>query len=206
MSTPLANMERSVDHVTKVKTVFLDRDGVINRKMPDGQYVAHPKQMLLLHGVPGAISELNQAGIRVIVATNQRGISLGLYTDADVEAIHAELQRQLSTVGGYIEAFYVCPHNESECNCRKPLPGLFEQACAQYPDIQAADCLMIGDSLSDIQFGRGLGIRTILIEEDFNRRQSHSSRTASRLADFRFQSLREAVSVILATNRRNTPD
>jgi D-glycero-D-manno-heptose 1,7-bisphosphate phosphatase len=83
----------------KLCTVFLDRDGVVNRKMPEGQYVRSWNDFHLLPGVPGAIARLNGAGLRVIVISNQRGIALGLYTAADVQAIHSTLQDLLAGHG-----------------------------------------------------------------------------------------------------------
>ena len=105
-------------------TVFLDRDGVLNKKMPEPRYVASWADFHILPGVPDAIARLNRAGLRVIVLSNQRGIALGLYTAADVEAIHSAFQRILSSNGAHIDAFFICPHDRGQCNCRKPLPGL----------------------------------------------------------------------------------
>ena len=141
---------------TALRTVFLDRDGVLNRKMPEGQYVTGWGHFELLDGVPEAIARLNQAGLRVLVVTNQRGVALGLYSAADVDAIHAQLQQTLAQYGAHIDGFYFCPHDKRECNCRKPLPGLFEQAQAQFPEIEPESSLIVGDSLSDIEFGRNL--------------------------------------------------
>ena len=142
-------------------TVFLDRDGVLNEKMPEGRYVTSWDEFHILPGVPEAIARLNQAGLRAIVVSNQRGIALGLYTAADLEAIHAAFQRILSNHGAHIDAFFICPHHADQCNCRKPLPGLFEQAAAQFPGISAATSVMVGDSLVDMEFGRCLGMATI---------------------------------------------
>ena len=100
---------------------------------------------------------MNDAGLRVVVVSNQRGIAKGLYTAADLEAIHAKFQRLLDREGARIDAFFICPHETDECNCRKPLPGLFEQAVARFPEITPATSVMIGDSLVDVEFGRGWG-------------------------------------------------
>jgi D-glycero-D-manno-heptose 1,7-bisphosphate phosphatase len=183
-----------------LRTVFLDRDGVINRKMPEGQYVTDWRHFELLPGVPHAIAQLNQAGLRVLVVTNQRGIALGLYTAADVHAIHAQLQRILSVNGAHVDGFYLCPHDKAQCNCRKPLPGLFEQANKQFPTIEPATSVIIGDSLSDIEFGRNLGMRTIFIEGDEAHRhhQKPGASKAADLAELRFPSLPEAVNHLLA--------
>jgi D-glycero-D-manno-heptose 1,7-bisphosphate phosphatase len=179
-----------------LKTVFLDRDGVINRKMPEGQYVTNWGKFELLPGVPKAIAALNQNGLRVIVVTNQRGISLGLYTTTDVESIHAQLQRQLAESGAKVDGFYFCPHDKRECNCRKPLPGMFEQAQADFPEISASSSVIIGDSLSDIEFGSNLGLKTIFIEGNVEHQKPGASK-AGQIADYKFSTLPEAVTFLL---------
>ena len=187
-----SRVSTSSENPQSLKTVFLDRDGVINRKMPEGQYVTGWQHFDLLPGVPEAIARLNQAGLRVLVVTNQRGIALGLYTAEDVVHIHARLQEELAERGARIDGFYFCPHDKRECNCRKPLPGLFEQAQADFPEIAPAASVIIGDSLSDIEFGRNLGMRTVFIEGDPDHRNAGAERAAE-LADFVASSLPEAV-------------
>jgi D-glycero-D-manno-heptose 1,7-bisphosphate phosphatase len=177
-------------------TVFLDRDGVINKKMPEGSYVTSPAEFRLLPGGADSVARLNQAGVRVLVVSNQRGIARGLYTAADVDAIHAELQSRLQTHGAKIDGFYYCPHDKAECNCRKPLPGLFEQAVAEFPDIVAATSAMVGDSLSDIEFGRNLGMQTVFVEGD-SERQKLGAEKAGELADLRVANLAEAVKALI---------
>lgn len=181
---------------SNLSTVFLDRDGVLNEKMPEGHYVTSPAAFHILPGVPEAIARLNQAGLRIVVVSNQRGIALGLYTASDVDAIHTALQQTLSSHGAHIDAFFLCPHDRDQCNCRKPLPGLFEQATAQFPTITAATSVMIGDSLVDIEFARRLGMTAILIDD--NSPQSRPGiESAREQADLCFSSLPEAVSVLL---------
>jgi D-glycero-D-manno-heptose 1,7-bisphosphate phosphatase len=194
------NNSPSAEFISGLRTVFLDRDGVINRKMPEGQYVTNWRHFELLPGVPHAIARLNQAGLRVFVVTNQRGIALDLYTAADVDAIHNQLQRILSVSGAHLDGLYFCPHDKRQCDCRKPLPGLFEQAKKQFPKIEPVTSLMIGDSLSDIEFGRNLGMHTIFIEGDESQRhhQKPGAQKAADLADLRFPSLPEAVDYLLA--------
>jgi D-glycero-D-manno-heptose 1,7-bisphosphate phosphatase len=179
-----------------MKTVFLDRDGVINDKMPEGRYVTSWAEFHLLPGVAEAIAKLNQAGLRVVVVSNQRGISLGLYTAADVLSIHSALQNLLSSHGAHVDGFYFCPHGRGECNCRKPLPGLFEQAVAEFPEIAAATSVMIGDSKSDVEFGRRLGMTVVFIDGD-PKLQKPGNEAAGDLADLRFPSLAEAVKALL---------
>lgn len=177
-------------------TVFLDRDGVLNEKMPEGSYVRSLGDFRVLPGVPEAIARLNRAGLRVVVVSNQRGIGLGLYSAADVDAIHTGFQRILAEHGAYIDAFFICPHDHGQCNCRKPLPGLFEQAVAQFPAITAASSVMIGDSLVDIEFARHVGMTALLIDSAGPPRPGDKS--AQEKANLRFSSLSEAVSALLA--------
>jgi D-glycero-D-manno-heptose 1,7-bisphosphate phosphatase len=184
-----------------LRTVFLDRDGVLNRKLPEGRYVTSWSEFQPLPGVAQAIARLNRAGLRVIVVSNQRGIAVGLYTADDVRQIHSALQRWLQPQGAHIDAFYFCPHDEQQCNCRKPLPGLFDQARAEFPEIAAATSLMIGDSLSDIEFGRRLGMTTLLLEGD-SAHQKPGAEVARQLADLCFASLPEAVDALLASSDR----
>ncbi len=179
-----------------LSTVFLDRDGVLNEKMPEGQYVAAWEDFHVLPGVPDALARLNRAGLRVIVVSNQRGIALGLYSAADVAAMHAAFQRLLSAHGAHVDAIYICPHQQGQCNCRKPLPGLFEQAQADFPAISAATSVMIGDTAADIEFGRRLGMATIFIAGDPARRKPGAGK-AGEVAGFRFGSLPEAVDSLL---------
>jgi D-glycero-D-manno-heptose 1,7-bisphosphate phosphatase len=179
-----------------LRTIFLDRDGVLNEKMPEGSYVTAWADFRVLPGVPEAVARLNRAGLRVIVVSNQRGIALGLYSEADVAAIHANLQSALKANGAHVDAFYFCPHDKGQCDCRKPLPGMFEQAQRAFPDITASTSAMVGDSLSDIEFGKRLGMRTVFIEGGAERRKA-GAEEAAELADRRFASLQDAVEALL---------
>ena len=181
-----------------LRTVFLDRDGVLNRKLPEGRYVTSPAEFHILPGVPAAIARLNRAGLRVIVVSNQRGIALGLYTPADVDRIHAGFQHALQSHGAHIDAFYFCPHDKHQCDCRKPLPGLFHQAQAAFPTIAAESSVIVGDSLSDIEFGHRLGIATIFIDGN-PEHQKPGAAQARDLASLHFPSLPTAVDAILAS-------
>jgi D-glycero-D-manno-heptose 1,7-bisphosphate phosphatase len=184
-----------------LRTVFLDRDGVLNRKPPEGEYVRSWSDFHLLPGVAEAVARLNAAGMRVIVVSNQRGIALGLYTAEDVQSIHDALNRELGDHAARIDAFFICPHDSGACNCRKPLPGLFEQARARWPETAAETSVMIGDSLSDIEFGRRLSMRTVFIEGERGRQKPGAERAAA-MADLRFGSLPAAVDGLLGSEKR----
>jgi D-glycero-D-manno-heptose 1,7-bisphosphate phosphatase len=179
-----------------VNTVFLDRDGVLNEKAPEGEYVSRWEQFRILDGVAETLARLNRAGLRTIVVTNQRGIALGRYTLADVDVLHSEFQRQLAAQGAHIDAFYICPHDHGECNCRKPLPGLFDQAAHDFENVSAATSVMIGDSLVDMEFGKRLGMKAILVEASQDEREADKAKAAEQ-ADLRCASLLEAVNAIL---------
>lgn len=190
MSTQISWLSRPVS------TVFLDRDGVINEKMPEGRYVTSVREFRILPGVPEAIARLNRAGIRVIIVSNQRGIALGIMSTAMVEEIHRHLQQLLNASGARIDAFYVCPHDRNSCSCRKPLPGLYKKALEDFPDITNDKSVMIGDSISDMEFGRRLGMRTVRIQKKVQIRVSVGD-TAQGSADADFSDLSQAVDYLL---------
>jgi D-glycero-D-manno-heptose 1,7-bisphosphate phosphatase len=184
---------------SNLRTVFIDRDGVINRKMPEGHYVTRPDEFEILPGVPEAILALNQAGLLVLVVSNQRGIALGFYTTDDVTAIHKQLSSILAHYGAHIDGFYFCPHDNNQCDCRKPGTGLFEQAMREFPSITPQTSIMIGDSLSDIEAGQALGMATIFIAGDPERRKPGAEKAAA-LAGQSCTSLQSAVSALLVTS------
>ncbi len=179
-----------------IRTVFLDRDGVLNRKAPEGEYVS---RWDLFHPLPGAIEavrRLNEAGLRVYVVTNQRGVALGLYTMDDVDRLHERLKEELRSHGAHVDGIFVCPHDKNECDCRKPLSGLFEQARALHPRIDFRTSVMIGDSLSDIEAGQRLGMRTLFVTGQADRQKS-GSETAKATANVVCTSLWEASKALL---------
>ena len=175
-----------------VRYVFLDRDGVLNRKMPEGAYVRDWAQFQWLPGAIEAIARMKRVGLTVILVSNQRGIALGLYTPMQLELIHGNMQSQLERHGARLDAIYYCPHDEGECHCRKPETGLFEQAWQRFPQANAQNSVVIGDSLSDIEAGRRLGMKTIFIEGEADRQKAGAA-TAAELADAVAPSLLQAV-------------
>ena len=145
------------------RAVFLDRDGVIN---VDHGYVSSWDQFEFLPGVPAALWQLQSAGYVLVVVSNQSGIGRGLYSEADL----AELNRRvylylLDECGVEIAQFYHCPHHPTEallkwrqpCHCRKPAPGMIEQACAEL-SIDPSSSLMVGDKVSDMEAGQAAGV------------------------------------------------
>ena len=143
-------------------TVFLDRDGVLNRRIMDG-YVTCLDEFEILPGVLPALALLTRAGFRLAVVTNQQGIALGRMTRADVDAVHEHLRETAAAHGAVLDEFYVCPHHRDVgCPCRKPKPGLLDQAFAHAP-IDWSRATLIGDSDRDIEAGKARGVTTIKI-------------------------------------------
>lgn len=142
------------------KAVFLDRDGLINEKAPEHEYIRKWEEFRFLPGVPEAIRRLNEAGYLVLVVTNQRGVARGLMTMEEAFELHSAMCAALERDGARIARVYMCPHEEGSCTCRKPDIGLFLQAERDFA-IDKSRSWMVGDSDSDIEAGRRYGVRTI---------------------------------------------
>lgn len=146
-----------------MRAAFLDRDGVINRRPPEGRYVTQWEEMQILPGVPEAIALLTQAGFCVLTVSNQRCVAKGLLTAAELELIHRRMCEDLASQGAEITEVYYCPHElEPPCGCRKPSPGMLLTA-ARAHQIDLSASWMIGDSDIDIEAGRKAGCRTVRI-------------------------------------------
>lgn len=144
-----------------IKTVILDRDGVIN--FDSVQFIKSPGEWKPIPGSLEAIARLNQAGFRVVVATNQSGIGRGLFDMDTLNAIHEKMHKALFAVGGRVDAIFYCPHPaDSKCNCRKPKPGMFNRiaACLNV-DLKGAPA--VGDSARDLQASVAAGCQPILV-------------------------------------------
>ncbi|WP_156686537.1 D-glycero-alpha-D-manno-heptose-1,7-bisphosphate 7-phosphatase [Mycobacterium sp. Marseille-P9652] len=145
-----------------VSTVFLDRDGTINVKAPEGEYIRSPEEMVLLPGAAGAVAALNAAGLRTILITNQRWLSQPSADPARYAATHDRLAELLATEGARLDAAYHCPHAADSCDCRKPLAGMLLRAAAEH-GVDLGRSVMIGDSPADVAAGRAAGAATILL-------------------------------------------
>jgi histidinol-phosphate phosphatase family protein len=140
--------------------LFLDRDGVLNRRVV-GDYVRSWSDIEWLPGVHAALPELRQWAPYVVVVTNQQGIGKGLMSSGDVTEIHLRLQAELADQGVVIDEFLVCPHLESDgCDCRKPKPGLVLDWLARHRDCEAELSVMVGDSPSDLEMAHNVAAVT----------------------------------------------
>lgn len=146
----------------KFSTIFLDRDGVINRKL-ENDYVKNWSEFEFLPGVKEALIQLTAAQHRLIIITNQRGVSRGIMSEADVTNVHQKLRSVVAESGAIISGIYFCPHDNHQCLCRKPDVGMFLNAQKDFPEIEFAKSVMIGDSLTDLEAGSRVGCATIFI-------------------------------------------
>jgi D-glycero-D-manno-heptose 1,7-bisphosphate phosphatase len=144
-----------------MKLVILDRDGVIN--YDSDHYIKSPDEWRPIPGSLEAITRLNQAGWRVVVATNQAGIGRSLFDMATLAAIHDKMHRAVAQAGGRIEAVFYCPHSrDANCHCRKPKPGLLEDIARRF-NADLTGVPAIGDSLRDLQAASQVHAQPILV-------------------------------------------
>jgi histidinol-phosphate phosphatase family protein len=159
-------MKIDKNSINKSWTLFLDRDGVINRQIK-GDYVRDISRFEWLPGSQEAITGLSRLFGRIIIVTNQQGIGKGLMTKADLDDIHQYLQNNIKAAGGKIDKIYYCPYLSTENQpCRKPDIGMALQAKADFPDINFEKSIMVGDSVSDMEFGKNAGMKTAMIHEN----------------------------------------
>ena len=152
--------------VTHDWTLFLDRDGVINRRIVDG-YVTRWEEFEFLPGVQEAIKTLSERFKYIFVITNQQGVGKGLMTMEQVDDIHDRMCTEIEAHGGRIDGILVCPQLAGEPgNYRKPDPTMAYTAQEIYPKIDLEKCIMIGDGVTDMEFGHNAGTHTVFIGEE----------------------------------------
>ncbi|MFH1295818.1 MAG: HAD family hydrolase [Bacteroidota bacterium] len=165
-------------------SLFLDRDGVLNKRIVDG-YVTQWNEFLWLPGVPEALKILSRILGPVVVVSNQQGVGKGIMTEQTVTEIHNRLLNEVAKDGGRIDAIYFSPHLEKEQSfMRKPNVGMGLKARKEFPAIRFKQAVMAGDTLSDMLFGRRLGMKTIFLSEN----KSHLHK-GHKLIDFAFPNL-----------------
>jgi histidinol-phosphate phosphatase family protein len=147
-------------------TLFLDRDGVINKKI-NNDYVLIWKQFEFIQGVTEAIKILSSVFGKIIIVTNQQGIGRGLMTEKDLSEIHSKMIAEIEKYGGRIDAIYYSPYiSENNHVDRKPNVGMALKARKDFPEINFKKTVMAGDSISDMEFGHRLGMINVLINKD----------------------------------------
>ena len=162
LTSPLDSRKDRAPGPAARKLVILDRDGVINAD--SDQFIKSTDEWVPLPGSLEAIGRLNQAGYRVVVATNQSGVGRGLFDMATLGAMHAKLSKLAAAVGGRVDAVFFCPHTAADgCDCRKPKPGLFQEIARRY-EIDLTGVPAVGDSLRDLQAAAAAGCSPWLVQ------------------------------------------
>jgi D-glycero-D-manno-heptose 1,7-bisphosphate phosphatase len=143
-------------------TLFLDRDGVINHEK-HLDYILNWDEFIFFDGVKAAMKIFAQHFGRILVVTNQRGVGKGLMSETDLKHIHSNMVAEISRHGGRIDKVYYCSSLQDEHHCRKPNPGMALQAKDDFPEIDFSKSIMVGNTLSDMAFGRNIGAYTIFL-------------------------------------------
>ena len=162
------------------KAIFLDRDGTI---CEDSGYISSPDDVKLLPGAVDGLKMLMQADYLLIIVTNQSGIARGYFTEKELKAVNQRVTDILDKGGIKIDKIYYCPHHPDEnCRCRKPEPGMVLRAVTEF-GLELKKCYIIGDSSRDIECGRRLGIRSVLISDKREDDQSNPDYIAGDLKE-----------------------
>lgn len=144
-----------------MKLIILDRDGVINHD--SDHFIKNPDEWIPIPGSLQAIARLNQAGYRVVVATNQSGVARGLFSVLTLNEIHQKLHQSAKTAGADIDAIFFCPHAaDDNCDCRKPKAGMYQEIAKRY-NMTLKGTPTVGDSLRDLQAGFVSGCTPFLV-------------------------------------------
>lgn len=169
------------------RAVFLDRDGTL---VEERGYLTTPDDVALLPGAAAAVRALREAGWKVFVVSNQAAVAKGLITEEELGGIHLRLAALLAAEGARLDGLYWCPHHPEgtvpeyaqECGCRKPRPGLLEQAAREH-GLELSRCVTVGDSARDVEAGRAAGTRTVLVRTGHGRRAEEAGVEADFVAD-----------------------
>ena len=183
-----------------MKTVFLDRDGVLNF---DSGYVGNWSDFIFLPGAINGLKNLIRCNFQIIIVTNQSGIARGFFTEREYLSLEREIERYLSEKGVPITATYYCPHHiegsipefSLKCDCRKPLPGMLVKAASDF-DINLSEAIMIGDKSSDMQAAEAAGISSRYFIDP----KMCATEASGEFSTMRFKSLYDSVDFITYQN------
>ena len=178
-------------HIDKTWSLFLDRDGVINKRIV-GDYIKKWEEFEFLPGVLESIHSLSQKFGKIFIVTNQQGIGKGLMTENELTVIHDRMVSEIKSYGGRIDKVYYSPYREEEKSIfRKPNPGLARKAKIDFKEIEFEKSIMVGDSITDMQFGRNAEMKTVFISTDESLIAENSG-----LIDFVYSDLKKFSSAI----------
>jgi D-glycero-D-manno-heptose 1,7-bisphosphate phosphatase len=186
------------------KAVFIDKDGTL---IPDIPYNVDTTLITISNDAVEGLKNLQTAGYKLIVITNQSGVAKGLFRECDLIAVHRKIMSLLRINGILLDGFYYCPHdingkiqqNNLACDCRKPLPGMLYQAAEDH-QIDLLESWMLGDILNDVECGNRAGCRSILID---NNNETEWLEGPFRTPLYTASTINEACDLILATNKNN---
>jgi D-glycero-D-manno-heptose 1,7-bisphosphate phosphatase len=188
------------------RAIFLDRDGTLNEEVG---YITAPEQFRLFGFAAEAVRMINDAGWLAIVTSNQSGVARGYFTEVFLRQIHGWMSDLLHRQGARIDAFYYCPHHPDfgeppyrrDCDCRKPRPGLIEQAARDF-SLDLTACFVVGDRYRDVETGHAAGARGALVMTGYGRAEYEMQRELwPRQPEFVAENLLEAVKWILSRER-----
>jgi D-glycero-D-manno-heptose 1,7-bisphosphate phosphatase len=183
----------------KRRAVFLDRDGTIAEEVG---YANHISRFVVYPFAATAIRRLNEAGLPVIVVTNQSGVARGFFPESLIGRMHEKMVEELAAGGAHVDGMYYCPHiRDDQCSCRKPLPGMLEQAAREH-NLEISGSVLVSDRYNDIQMGHENGCRTILVLTGYGRGDYEWNRAKwPRQPDHVVENLADAVEIILKEMR-----
>jgi len=178
---------------TKInRAIFIDRDGTIAKDVP---YCSRPEDFELLPRVAEGIKSVNEHGFKVVVITNQSGIARGYFTEETLAKIHDKMRRELAKQGAHIDAIYYCPHHpDGNCECRKPKPKMLLQATSDL-NVDLGQSYVIGDNDMDIEMGKNVGCKTVLIGDKTKQREMNKQTPCP---DYTASSVSAAVQWVIA--------
>jgi len=181
----------------KDKLIILDRDGVINHESLE--YIKSEDEFIPIEGSLEAIAKLNNAGYKVIIATNQSGVARGLYTLETLSKIHRKLKHELNKINGEIAEIFYCPHHpDDNCDCRKPKLGMFKKIQQQFNN-DLSEVYFIGDSKTDIKAALDLPCKPILVLTGKGQQTLNDNPELAEILNF--TDLAEAVDYILSAEK-----
>lgn len=176
--------------IDKSWTIFIDRDGVINHEKTEG-YIENKNEFIFYDGIKKAFQKLNNIFGKIIIITNQRGVGKGIMTEEGLNSVHQFMEQEITNSGGRIDKIYYCTSVDSSHPNRKPNPGMAFRAVKDFPEIDLSKTIMVGNKISDMQFGRNAGIKTIFVATTHPETPNpHPD------IDFRFPSLPEFVKAL----------
>jgi D-glycero-D-manno-heptose 1,7-bisphosphate phosphatase len=183
----------------KRRAVFLDRDGTIAEEVG---YANHISRFVVYPFAAAAIRRLNEAGLPVIVVTNQSGVARGFFPESLIGQMHDKMVEELAAGGAHVDGMYYCPHiRDDQCSCRKPLPGMLVLAAREH-NLEVPGSVLVSDRYNDIQMGHENGCRTILVLTGYGRGDYEWNRAKwPRQPDHVVENLADAVEIILKEMR-----